>query len=209
MAAPVLPSIIEANFLAEARAPEQLPPEGPPEIAIAGRSNVGKSTLLNRLAARRSLARTSKTPGRTRGVIFYDLKAQFPGASDRTALRLADLPGYGYAQVSHQERLQWRTLIEGYVAGRRVLRLFLVLLDARRDIQPDERELLEWLDSLGVAHQLVITKVDKLSSGERGALKDRVKASFAGKAPPVAMVSGETGEGVDQLWRVIARHCQG
>ena len=85
----------------------------------------------------------------------------------------------------------------------------LVLLDARRDIQPDERELLEWLDSLGVAHQLVITKVDKLSSGERGALKDRVKASFAGKAPPVAMVSGETGEGVDQLWRVIARHCQG
>jgi GTP-binding protein len=209
MAAPVLPSIIEATFLAEARAPEQLPPEGPPEIAIAGRSNVGKSTLLNRLAARRSLARTSKTPGRTRGVIFYDLQAQFPGAPDRTALRLADLPGYGYAQVSHQERLQWRTLIEGYVAGRRVLRLFLVLLDARRDIQPDERELLEWLDSLGVAHQLVITKVDKLSSGERGALKDRVKASFAGKAPPVAMVSGETGEGVDQLWRVIARHCQG
>jgi GTP-binding protein len=209
MAAPVLPSIIDATFLAEARAREQLPPEGPPEIAIAGRSNVGKSTLLNRLAARRSLARTSKTPGRTRGVIFYDLKAQFPGAPDRTALRLADLPGYGYAQVSHQERLQWRTLIEGYVAGRRVLRLFLVLLDARRDIQPDERELLEWLDSLGVAHQLVITKVDKLSAGERGALKDRVKASFGGKAPPLAMVSGETGEGVDQLWRVIARHCQG
>jgi GTP-binding protein len=208
MTAPVLPSIIEADFLAEARAAEQLPPEGPPEIAIAGRSNVGKSTLLNRLAARRSLARTSKTPGRTRGVIFYDLTAQFPGASDLTALRLADLPGYGYAQVSHQERLQWRTLIEGYVAGRRVLRLFLVLLDARRDIQPDERELLEWLDSLGLAHQLVITKVDKLSSGERGALKDRVKASFGGNPPAVAMVSGETGEGVDHLWRVISRHCQ-
>jgi GTP-binding protein len=208
MAAPVLPSIIDATYLAEARTPGQLPPEGPPEIAISGRSNVGKSTLLNRLAARKSLARTSKTPGRTRGVIFYDLKAQFPGAPDRTALRLADLPGYGYAQVSHEERLQWRTLIEGYVANRRVLRLFLVLVDARRDIQPDERELLEWLDGQGVPHQLVITKVDKLSAGERGALKDKVKASFGGQPPPVAMVSGETGEGVDLLWRVIARHCQ-
>jgi GTP-binding protein len=208
MAAPTLPTILEATFLAEARTPGQLPPEGPPEVAIAGRSNVGKSTLLNRLAARRSLARTSKTPGRTRGVIFYDLQAQVPGAPGRMALRLADLPGYGYAQVSQQERLQWRTLIEGYVGSRRVLRLFLVLVDARRDIQPDERELLEWLDSLGVAHQLVITKVDKLSAGERGALKDRIKASFGGKAPPVALVSGESGEGVDHLWRVIARHCQ-
>jgi GTP-binding protein len=207
-APPVLPSIIEATFLAESRAPAQLPPEGPPEVAIAGRSNVGKSTLLNRLAARRSLARTSKTPGRTRGVIFYDLQVQFPGAPARAALRLADLPGYGYAQVSHEERLQWRTLIEGYAQSRGVLRLFLVLLDARREIQPDERELLDWLDSLGIAHQLVVTKVDKLSAGERGALKEKIKASFGGKAPPVALVSGETGEGVDHLWRVIARHCQ-
>jgi GTP-binding protein len=203
-----LPSIIAADFVAEARAPGQLPPEGPPEIAIAGRSNVGKSTLLNRLAARKSLARTSKTPGRTRGVIFYDLQVQLPGAPGRLALRLADLPGYGYAQVSHDERLQWRTLIEGYVKSRRSLSLFLVLLDARRDIQPDEGELLEWLDSQGVPRQLVVTKVDKLSAGERGALKTRLKASFGGNPPPLALVSGETGEGVDHLWRVIARHCQ-
>jgi GTP-binding protein len=201
----VLPSIIEAVFVAESRALAQLPPEGPLEIAISGRSNVGKSTLLNRLAARRSLARTSKTPGRTRGVIFYDLQVQFPGESARTALRLADLPGYGYAQVSHDERNQWRTLIEGYVEGRRPLRLFLVLVDARRDIQPDELELLEWLDSLGVPHQLVITKVDKLSAAERGALKARLRAAFGGKDPPLALVSGETGEGVDLLWRVIGR----
>jgi GTP-binding protein len=199
-----LPNVIDAAFVAEARGLEQLPPDGPPEIAISGRSNVGKSTLLNRLAARRSLARTSKTPGRTRGVIFYDLQVQFPGGP-RTAVRLADLPGYGYAQVSHEERLQWRTLIEGYVEGRRPLRLFLVLVDARREIQPEELELLEWLDSLGVAHQLVITKVDKLSAAERGALKDKVRGIFAGKAPPLALVSGETGEGVDHLWRVIAR----
>jgi GTP-binding protein len=207
-----LPNIIAADFLAEAREPAQLPPQGPPEIAIAGRSNVGKSTLLNRLAARRALARTSKTPGRTRGVIFYDLEAQFPGRPQRTALRLADLPGYGYAQVSHQERLQWRTLVESYVEKRAVLRLFLVLIDARRDIQPDELELFEWLDSLSVPHQLVVTKVDKLSAAERGALKDRLRAAltpiFSGKIPPVALVSGTTGEGIDGLWRVIAQHTQ-
>jgi GTP-binding protein len=204
----ILPHIIDAAFVAESRALGQLPPEGPPEIGIAGRSNVGKSTLLNRLAARRSLARTAKTPGRTRGIIFYDLTVQFPGAPARTALRLADLPGYGYAQVSHDERNQWRTLIEGYVKHRRPLRLFLVLVDARREIQPDELELLQWLESQGVGHQLVITKVDKLSAAERGALKDKLRGTFGGKPPPLALASGETGEGVDHLWRVIARYTE-
>jgi len=205
------PQIVDATFVTEARELAHLPPEGPPETAIAGRSNVGKSTLLNRLAARRALARTSKTPGRTRGIVFYDLQAQFPDspAGTRTALRLVDLPGYGYAQVSHDERRQWRTLVEGYVKRRAALRLFLVLVDARREVQPDEQELLEWLESLGVPHQLVITKVDKLSAAERGALTDRLRRAFAGKPPRTSLVSGETGEGVDHLWRVIARHCQG
>src|SRR3954470_3456770 len=133
-APPVLPSIIEATFLAESRAPAQLPPEGPPEVAISGRSNVGKSTLLNRLAARRALARTSKTPGRTRGVILYDLEVRFSDG-ERTALRLVDLPGYGYAQVSHEERRQWQTLIEGYVERRTALALVLILVDARRALE--------------------------------------------------------------------------
>jgi GTP-binding protein len=202
---PVLPQIIDANYVAESRGLEHLPAEGAPEIAISGRSNVGKSTLLNRLSARRSLARTSKTPGRTRGIIFYDLAAQFPGATARTALRLADLPGYGYAQVSHEERKQWQTLIEGYVKQRATLRLFLVLIDARREVESDDRELFVWLDSLGMPHQLVVTKVDKLSAAERGTLKDRIKAGFGGAPPPLLFVSGETGEGVDHLWRVIAR----
>jgi GTP-binding protein len=201
-----LPNVIDAAYVAEARSFAQLPPQGPVEIAISGRSNVGKSTLLNKLAGRRSLARTSKTPGRTRGIILYDLQVTFPDATERTHLRLVDLPGYGYAQVSHDERRQWRTLIEGYTKSRAALRLFLVLVDARRDIQPDELELLEWLDSLGVPHQLVVTKVDKLSAAERGALKDRLRATFGGKPPRMALVSGETGEGVDLLWRTIAAH---
>jgi GTP-binding protein len=198
----LLPDVLDARFIAEARDAAGLPGEGPLEIAIAGRSNVGKSTLLNRLAGRRSLARTSKTPGRTRGLILYDLSLRFPGddADARTPLRLVDLPGYGYAQVSHDERRQWQTLVEGYVKGRNALRLLLLLVDARRDLETEEAQLIEWLDSLSVAHRIVVTKVDKLSAGERGAVEGRFRGSFAG-AP--LFVSGQTGDGVPNLWRVI------
>jgi GTP-binding protein len=195
----ILPDILEAEFLAEARGLDGLPAQGAPEIAIAGRSNVGKSTLLNRLAARRSLARTSKTPGRTRGIIFYDVSARFSGA--RAALRLVDLPGYGYAQVSQTERKSWQTLVEGYVEGRAALKLFLILVDARRELAAEEAQLIEWLETLQVPHRLVVTKADKLSAGERGQASGRLRASVGGKAP--LLVSGATGEGVAHLWRVI------
>jgi GTP-binding protein len=194
----ILPDIIEAEFLAEARGLDGLPAEGAPEIAIAGRSNVGKSTLLNRLAARRSLARTSKTPGRTRGIIFYDVVARFSG--ERAALRLVDLPGYGYAQVSQTERKSWQALVEGYVKGRAALKLFLILVDARRELATEEAQLVEWLETLQVPHRLVVTKADKLSAAERGQASGRFKPT-GGKAPLLA--SGATGEGVPHLWRVI------
>jgi GTP-binding protein len=177
----------------EARGLDSLPAEGAPEIAIAGRSNVGKSTLLNRLAARRALARTSKTPGRTRGIVFYDLVARFDG--ERAPLRLVDLPGYGYAQVSQVERKSWQQLVEGYVEKRGVLKLFLILVDARRDLGAEEAQLVEWLETLNVPYRLVITKADKLSASERGKL-------LGGKDKPL-LVSGSTGEGVAQLWRII------
>src|SRR5688572_11613118 len=107
-----LPTILSADFIAEVRPKGKLPPPGPPEIAIAGRSNVGKSTLLNRLVGRKALARTSKTPGRTRGIMFYDLQLRRPGQTEAEPLRLVDLPGYGYAQVSQEERLSWQPLVE-------------------------------------------------------------------------------------------------
>lgn len=200
-----LPAVLDATYLAEARAVASIPVEGAPELAIAGRSNVGKSTLLNRLAGRRSLARTSKTPGRTRGAIFYDLTVRFPGSDAKTALRLVDLPGYGYAQVSQDERRRWQALVEGYVEGRAALRFFLVLVDARRQIEDEERQLLEWLVHLGVPHQLVVTKVDKLSAAERGAVSHKFSRNVPGTR--VLTVSGETGEGIDQLWRAIERAC--
>jgi len=194
--------------VAETRALASLPPVGPPEVAISGRSNVGKSTLLNKLAARNALARTSKTPGRTRGSVFYDLRFGDGTAAWRD-LRLADLPGYGYAQVSQAERASWQPLIEGYAERRPTLALFVVLVDARRGVAAEEAQLLEWLGTLSVPVQLVFTKVDKLSTGERGALRgSSASASKAvlpnGAARPL-LVSGETGEGVAELWAAISR----
>jgi ribosome biogenesis GTP-binding protein YsxC/EngB len=198
------PDVKDARFIAEARDARGLPQPGAPEIAIAGRSNVGKSTLLNRLANRNGLARTSKTPGRTRGIVIFELvlgrRSPVPG------LRLVDLPGYGYAQVSRTERDSWQPLIEGYTRGRRTLALFVVLVDARRGVEDEERQLYEWLGTEGVPVQIVFTKIDKLSASERGVLRGRCRALFGSAAPRRAaplFLSGETGEGVPALWAAI------
>jgi GTP-binding protein len=204
-----VPMVRDAVFVAEARDVRGLPPPGPPEVAIAGRSNVGKSTLLNRLAARRGLARTSKTPGRTRGIVFFDLGLDLGGpgpAPAPAALRLVDLPGYGYAQVSRAERQSWQPLIEGYTRGRPTLALFVVLVDARRGIEDEERQLYEWLGSQRVPAQIVFTKVDKLGARERHALQTRCHAWFGppspGRPAPI-LLSAETGENVPHLWSAI------
>ncbi|HVT09221.1 MAG TPA: ribosome biogenesis GTP-binding protein YihA/YsxC [Polyangia bacterium] len=193
-----VPDVREATFFAEARDLGALPPEGPPEIAIAGRSNVGKSTLLNRLAARRGLARTSKTPGRTRGLVMFDLRL---GRAPLEALRLVDLPGYGYAKISKGERESWGPLIEGYTRRRQSLALFVMLVDARRGLEDEERQLYEWLGTEKVPAQVVVTKVDKLSASERGLLRNRGRALFRGRAP--ILTSGDTGEGIPELWSAI------
>jgi len=198
------PTVLDASFIAEAREIGGLPAEGPPEIAIAGRSNVGKSTLINRLVARRNLARTSKTPGRTRGLIFYDLAVR-TAQGERRVLRLVDMPGYGYAQVSHDERKLWQDLVERYVKQRKTLALVVMLVDARRPVAAEERQLFEWLASLGVHHELVFTKVDKLSAAERGTLEGKARAGARSPGPPVILASGQTGEGVDLLWRDFLR----
>jgi GTP-binding protein len=196
--------VVSAQFMAEVRPKGQLLPPGPPEVAIAGRSNVGKSTLLNRLVGRRALARTSKTPGRTRGIMFYELQVRWPGSSEDRAMRLVDLPGYGYAQVSQEERRSWQPLVESYVEGRDTLALFLPLIDARRTVEEEERQLIEWLVSLSVPHRLVVTKTDKLGSAARGQLAGQMRRALPPGSPPPLLVSGETGEGIDRLWAAIA-----
>jgi len=187
--------ILAAELITSAAGPEGFPEHGLPEVAILGRSNVGKSSLINRITARRSLARTSGTPGKTRLLNFFRI------TRPEGALVLVDLPGYGYAKVSKQERRGWQELVESYLARRRNLRLAILLQDVRRDPGPDEIDLLPWLAAREVAVVGAVTKVDRLGARERAA---RLRA-LASAGLPIEWIatSGRTGEGVEALWAAI------
>ena len=148
----------QAQFRASAALPADLLPEGPPEIAFAGRSNVGKSSAINALTGRRRLARTSKTPGRTQTINFYDLG---------DAARLVDLPGYGYARVAQSLRAQWAELVGAYLGSRATLVGVVVVMDARHPYTPLDAQLLEWLPQLPTL--VLLSKADKLSRAEQAA----------------------------------------
>jgi len=187
--------ILAAELLTSAAGPEGFPEHGLPEVAILGRSNVGKSSLINRITARRSLARASGTPGKTRLLNFFRV------TRPEGALVLVDLPGYGYAKVSKQERRGWQQLVESYLERRRNLRLAILLQDVRRDPGPDEIDLLPWLAAREVAVVGAATKVDRLTARERQA---RLRAlADAGLSIEWIATSGRTGEGVEALWAAI------
>jgi GTP-binding protein len=190
--------ILEAELVTSAASAAGFPPEGPPEVAFLGRSNVGKSSLLNRLVARRSLARTSKTPGRTQLVNFFRVRRP------DQELRFVDLPGYGWARVSKRERRAWQALVESYLEKRGALRLGILLQDVRRDPGADEIDLLPWLAERGVPVIGVLTKVDRLSARERS---ERLRA-FAKAALPIEWMScsAKTGQGIEALWAAIDEH---
>ena len=178
-----------ARFLGAAGEPGRYPAPGPPEVAVAGRSNVGKSSFLNALLGRRGLARTSRTPGRTRQVNFFAVDER---------LRFVDLPGYGFAVGSEAERASWGPLIEDYLATRAVLRGVLVLADVRRGLEDDDRELLAYLRHVGLPAAVVVTKLDKLG---RGAATRALAA--IGTREPVLGFSARTGAGRDAVWRLV------
>lgn len=182
----------QAEFVAGAASIARLPAPSLPEIAFAGRSNVGKSALLNRLLGRRGLARVSKTPGRTQQINFF--------AVDRRLL-LVDLPGYGFARVPLAVKDQWRRLVEGYLTGRRTLRGVLVLIDVRRGIQEDDAQLMDFLAAHGIATLPVVTKVDKLARGPRLRRMAEIAAQRAATTP--IAFSAVSGEGVAELWSAI------
>jgi len=194
----------ECAFLWAAANIAQLPPPDAPEIAFAGRSNVGKSSLLNALTNRKILARTSHTPGRTRELNFFALG----GGADTTKLRLVDMPGYGYAAASKEKAASWSRLIEDFLRGRAQLVRVFLLIDGRHGAKPIDIEMLDLLDRLAVSYQIVLTKQDEVRAAER---EGRLAATLALIAkrpaafPEVVFTSSRSGEGIGDLRAAIAR----
>jgi GTP-binding protein len=189
--------ILSAGIVATAAGPEGFPAGGLPEVAFLGRSNVGKSSLLNRLVARKQLARTSRTPGKTRLIHFY--RVDRPGRE----LILVDLPGYGYAKAAKSERGRWKELVEGYLEGREALRAAVLLQDLRRDASEDETLLLRWLAEREIPALVAFTKIDKLKPVKRAARLRALDSGFTVQADWMVPTSARTGGGIDELWRAI------
>jgi GTP-binding protein len=186
-----LSALQQARFLASAASVRDFPPEAGPELAFAGRSNVGKSSALNSLAGRRRLAFASKTPGRTQTINFFELGE---------VGRLADLPGYGFASVSQSLRATWDALIGGYLTGRRTLAGVVLLMDARRPLTANDRQFLEWLRPVAAARLVLLSKADKLSRAERAKALTHTRAALetAAISAQVVLFSSKSGEGVEE-----------
>jgi GTP-binding protein len=198
---PTLFAIQHARFLASAASVKDFPPEAGPELAFAGRSNVGKSSALNALAGRKRLAFASKTPGRTQMINFFEL-----GGS----CRLADLPGYGYARVPKALRASWDDLIGGYLTARRTLAGVIVLMDARRPLTENDRQFLEWLRPVPAARLILLSKADKLSRAERIKALGQTRSALdkAALTSQVELFSSKSGEGVEETRELLDRWLQ-
>lgn len=191
-----MPSTVEAQFLLSAAKAEQFPPDNRPEVALIGRSNVGKSSLINRLTGQTRLAFTSSRPGCTRTINFYGIDS-----SGADGFRLVDLPGYGFAGGPIEEKLAWKVLIDEYLSGREQLRLSVLLLDARRGWMEKDREMRDWLEHQGRPYLVVATKIDKLNSKEyqRGITAIR-REMRSGEPVPF---SAQDGRGAREIWQTI------
>ncbi|SMF61241.1 ribosome biogenesis GTP-binding protein YihA/YsxC [Allosphingosinicella indica] len=182
-------------FLKSAPTLKFLPDAAAPEVAFAGRSNVGKSSLINALTNRKALARTSNTPGRTQELNFFDV-------GEPLLFRLVDMPGYGFAKAPKDVVRQWRFLVNDYLRGRQVLKRALVLIDARHGIKDVDREILKMLDDAAVSYRLVLTKADKIKASELAAVTARTAEEAAKRPaahPDIITTSSEKGMGLAAL----------
>jgi GTP-binding protein len=197
--------ILVAEFIRSYAAPEQLPSGSTPEFAFVGRSNVGKSSLINTLLLRRGLAKVSKTPGKTRALNLFAVETDDAACPN---IHFVDLPGYGYAKVSKEMRLQWAPLVERYLTDRSQL-LGVVVLVESRVLGSQDRDTIAWLTSLGHDPLLVATKIDKLKASERvGALRLLRQHLGLPSDRPLTEFSSTTGEGRDRLWQAMKARCR-
>ncbi len=191
---------MKAEFVISSARPDQFPADGLPEIAFLGRSNVGKSTLINTLVGKKGLAFTSSTPGRTQSINFYRIDERLAGHPD--SFYFVDLPGYGYARVPQAQTREWKQLIETYLTQRETLKLCLLILDARRGWMPQDLDLKRWLEAQDRDYLVIVTKTDKLknqSEQQRG-----LAAVRRGTAEPL-LFSAQTGRGVREIWQAITK----
>ena len=187
------------DFIWGASKSDGLPPMGPPEIAFAGRSNVGKSSLVNALTGRKTLARVSHTPGRTQELNFFALGER---------ARLVDMPGYGYAKVSKEKAASWQSVMRDFLRGRATLLRVFVLVDGRHGLKPVDEETFDLLDSSATSYVVVLTKTDEVKPAERDARREATLAALAKRPaayPDVFLTSSRSGDGVPELRGAVAQ----
>ena len=187
--------VTDSTFVVATAKPAQFPSDGLPEIAFLGRSNVGKSSLINTLVGRKGLAFTSNTPGRTQTINFYRING---------SLYFVDLPGYGYARVPKEQTGKWRDLIESYLLNRQYLSLCFLILDARRGWMDHDLELKSWLEFHNRRYQVIATKTDKLKQSEQEHGLAEIRKENAEPLP----FSASTGRGAREIWQVITKTLQ-
>lgn len=192
--------VLSAEFVKSATKPSEYPPGNLPEVAIAGKSNVGKSSLINTLVNRKNLAKTSSEPGRTQTLNFFRVNEK---------LSLVDLPGYGFAKAPLEARRAWKPMVETYLQTREAIRLVILILDSRRGLSPDDSTLLDWLEYHEIPALIVLTKADKLSQFERARQKKGLAAVPLLEGRPLLFFSALTGEGKDEVWSLIQKSASG
>lgn len=187
--------IKKSDIYATAVAPSQYPETGLPEVAFAGRSNVGKSSLINSLVNRKSLARTSGTPGKTRVINFFQVNDD---------LYLVDLPGYGYAKVAKDEKAKWGSMIEDYLNNREQLKLVILLVDIRHEPTKDDKLMFDWMKATGSQMLVVATKADKLTRNHRNKSLVQIRKSLQMSNEDILLhFSSQTKEGREELWDIM------
>jgi len=183
-----------ATFITSAVKPSQYPPASLPEVAFAGRSNVGKSSLINSLVRRKRLVKTGSTPGRTQLINFFDVNEEFT---------FVDLPGYGYAKVPEKIRKQWKPMVERYLTSRECLRGIVLILDVRRSPGMEEKNFSAWLDVHGIPIVYALTKADKLSKSRQQLRLRAIADELSMETHRLTLVSAKTRQGIDALWENI------
>ncbi len=191
--------IKSVKFVKSAVKPQHYPESELPEIAFAGRSNVGKSSLINKLLNRKKLVRTSRTPGCTQTINFFEINGE---------VMFVDLPGYGYARVSKKVRKQWRPMVEAYLTTRENLRLVVVILDIRHSPSADDLNLIGWLSSRRIPFLIVLTKADKLKRHKQKQQRIGIAGALGLEANDITLFSARTGEGKEQLWERLMEFCK-